>query len=226
MNVGTIPPQRSFESPEEDKNRYDVLYKIVIIGDTSVGKSNLLAQFTSEDGIAFDPNLRPTVGAEFGTKNLTHSDGTKIRVRIWDTAGQERYRSITKSHYRRAAGAIVLYDVTNPKSLHSAKNYWIREVRDAAERETTLDSCIMFIGNKIDLISAVSEKQHLATAKEIGAPMQGMTSAKTGQNVTKIFEELVFTIYETELRNGTVVKKDTIALRDSEFQSKDQGGCC
>mmetsp|Transcript_28097 Transcript_28097/g.36816 ORF Transcript_28097/g.36816 Transcript_28097/m.36816 type:complete len:206 (-) Transcript_28097:127-744(-) len=202
---------------------YDELYKIVIVGDTSVGKTNLLAQYTHEDeGGYFDPHQRPTIGVEFGTRTILHPDGTKIKAQIWDTAGQERYRSIANSHYRRAAGAIIVYDVTNPQSLKSVKNYWIGEVKKAAEPDSVLNECIMLIGNKIDLISAVSEKQHNATASEIGVSLHGLTSAKTAQNVGEAFEKLLFAIYETSKRKN-VSKKKGINL---EKANKNSDGCC
>jgi small GTP-binding protein len=106
---------RARRSPGRDD--FDVLYKIVLVGDAGVGKTNLLACFIrnaeltpvrpGEAVSTFHEMLKPTIGVEFGTKTIVHADGTRIRTQIWDTAGQERYRAITQSHYRRAAGAIL-----------------------------------------------------------------------------------------------------------------------
>ncbi|CAN0238107.1 unnamed protein product, partial [Phaeothamnion confervicola] len=120
---------------------YDVLYKIVLVGDAAVGKTNLLGYYTSADkhpradGTApsFSDTRKATVGVEFATMIVKHADGTRIKAQIWDTAGQERYRAITSSHYKRAAGALLVFDVTNRRSFENAKNVWLRELRNSAE---------------------------------------------------------------------------------------------
>jgi len=143
-------------------DEFDVLYKIVLVGDAGVGKTNLLACFTrnaAENGpmepgqqvSTFHETRKPTIGVEFGTKIVVHPDGTRMRAQIWDTAGQERYRAITTSHYRRAAGAILVYDVANKKSFHNALQTWLHDLKEAADKERGFLSCIMLVGNKIDL---------------------------------------------------------------------------
>mmetsp|Transcript_7882 Transcript_7882/g.10366 ORF Transcript_7882/g.10366 Transcript_7882/m.10366 type:complete len:202 (-) Transcript_7882:39-644(-) len=199
---------------------YDELYKIVIVGDSGVGKTNLLKQFVKDDGSSFDHNTRPTVGVEFGTKTVIHN-GVRIKVQIWDTAGQERYRSITNSHYKRAAGALIVYDVSNPKSFESVQNYWANEVIRAAEPGSTLVECRSLVGNKIDLVSEVSEKQHKAALSKIKLKYSGLTSAKTNQNVCQVFEDLIIAIYEHDKKEENGLGKG-IKLGAQEGEK----GCC
>ncbi|GMI32574.1 hypothetical protein TeGR_g3110, partial [Tetraparma gracilis] len=107
---------------------FDAMYKIVLVGDAGVGKTNLLGYYCSPDedkvqqnGVAktFNLAVKPTVGVEFATKIITHKSGARIKAQIWDTAGQERYRAITNSHYRRAAGALLVYDVSARSSFEN-----------------------------------------------------------------------------------------------------------
>mmetsp|Transcript_19255 Transcript_19255/g.37756 ORF Transcript_19255/g.37756 Transcript_19255/m.37756 type:complete len:225 (+) Transcript_19255:566-1240(+) len=191
-------------------DEFDVLYKIVLVGDAGVGKTNLLACFTrnAENGSyepgkvvsTFHETRKPTIGVEFGTKTIVHPDGTRIRTQIWDTAGQERYRAITTSHYRRAAGAILVYDVANKKSFQNALDTWLNDLKEAADKERGFLSCIMLVGNKIDLEAElevgkyISEALHTSACEEHGL-LSMRTSAKTGQNVTRAFEELVINVH-------------------------------
>ena len=87
---------------------YDLLFKLILIGDSAVGKSNILLKYLKNE---FDQNSRATVGVEFGTKNVL-INGKKVKIQIWDTAGQERYRSITSAYYKGAKGAFIVYDIT------------------------------------------------------------------------------------------------------------------
>lgn len=100
------------EKTEED---YEFLFKIVIIGDSGVGKTNILSRFTKND---FNLGCKPTIGVEFATKTI-QVDGKNIKAQIWDTAGQERYRAITTSYYRGAVGALTLYDITKESSFNN-----------------------------------------------------------------------------------------------------------
>lgn len=138
----------------------DVLYKIILLGDAGVGKTNLLAYFAAgndvrkdDSGVAetFKEGRKPTIGVEFGSKTITHPDGTRIRAQIWDTAGQERYRAITSAHYRRASGALLVYDVSSRKSFENARDTWLKDLRENADEDLGILSCIMLVGNKTDL---------------------------------------------------------------------------
>merc|ERR1711865_615522 len=98
----------------------------------------------------FHAMRKPTIGVEFGTRIVEHPSGVRIKAQIWDTAGQERYRAITSSHYRRAAGALLVYDVTKKETFKNAKESWLKELMETADEDGTLKSCTMLVGNKID----------------------------------------------------------------------------
>merc|ERR1712232_1369932 len=103
---------------------YKYLFKYIIVGDTAVGKSCLLLQFTDK---RFQPVHDLTIGVEFGSRTLT-IDGSQVKLQIWDTAGQEKFRSITRSYYRGAAGALLVYDITRRETFESL-GAWLEDCR-------------------------------------------------------------------------------------------------
>merc|ERR1712199_65665 len=121
---------------------YAYLFKYIIIGDTGVGKSCLLLQFTDR---RFQPIHDLTIGVEFGARMIT-IDEKNIKLQIWDTAGQESFKSITRSYYRGAAGALLVYDITR-RDTFSHLTRWLEEVRQNGNP----DIMVMLIGNKADL---------------------------------------------------------------------------
>uniref|UniRef100_A0A2K6F864 Ras-related protein Rab-25 n=1 Tax=Propithecus coquereli TaxID=379532 RepID=A0A2K6F864_PROCO len=116
-------------------DEYDYLFKVVLIGDSGVGKSNLLSRFTRND----------TIGVEFATRSI-QVDGKTIKAQIWDTAGQERYRAITSAYYRGAVGALLVYDIAKHLTYENVER-WLKELRDHADSNIV----IMLVGNKSDL---------------------------------------------------------------------------
>ncbi len=122
---------------------YDYLFKIVLVGDSSVGKSNLLLRFTRDE---FNSDSRSTIGVEFSTKVTALADGKIAKAQIWDTAGQERYRSITSAYYRGALGALLVYDMTSRSSFENVE-IWLSELKTHADTGTK----IILVGNKSDL---------------------------------------------------------------------------
>merc|ERR1719313_1581927 len=129
-------------------DEYDYLFKVVLIGDSEVGKSNLLLRFTRDE---FNLESRSTIGVEFASKAVKLSDGKIAKAQIWDTAGQERYRAITSAYYRGALGALLVYDVAKRTSFESIER-WLSELKDHAD----MNIQTMLVGNKSDL-------QHLRT---------------------------------------------------------------
>ena len=121
---------------------YDMIFKIVLIGDASVGKTNILSKYLNDE---FDPNSKATVGVEFATKNFTIEENV-VKAQIWDTAGQERYRSITSAYYKGAKGCLLVYDITRKASFETIDR-WISELKSTSENNLT----IILIGNKCDL---------------------------------------------------------------------------
>ncbi|XP_074149047.1 ras-related protein Rab-14 isoform X2 [Sminthopsis crassicaudata] len=121
---------------------YSYIFKYIIIGDMGVGKSCLLHQFTEKKFMADCPH---TIGVEFGTRIIEVS-GQKIKLQIWDTAGQERFRAVTRSYYRGAAGALMVYDITR-RSTYNHLSSWLTDARNLTNPNTV----IILIGNKADL---------------------------------------------------------------------------
>ncbi|OWM84866.1 hypothetical protein CDL15_Pgr027653 [Punica granatum] len=169
---------------EED---YEYLFKAVLIGDSGVGKSNLLSRFTRDE---FCFESKSTIGVEFATRTL-QVEGKCVKAQIWDTAGQERYRAITSAYYRGALGALLVFDVTKPKSFENV-NRWLKELRDHADSNIV----IMLIGNKTDLkhLRAVSTDDAQSYAEREGLSFIE-TSALEATNVEKAFQTILSEIY-------------------------------
>uniref|UniRef100_A0A0M3I2J9 Ras-related protein Rab-25 n=1 Tax=Ascaris lumbricoides TaxID=6252 RepID=A0A0M3I2J9_ASCLU len=123
-------------------DEYDYLFKVVLIGDSGVGKSNLLSRFTRNE---FCLESKSTIGVEFATRTI-EMEGRRIKAQIWDTAGQERYRAITSAYYRGAVGALLIYDIAKHVTFENVER-WLKELRDHAESNIV----IMLVGNKSDL---------------------------------------------------------------------------
>jgi len=160
--------------------------KLLIIGESGVGKSSLLLRFTDD---AFDPEQAATIGVDFKVKTVK-VNGDKVKLAIWDTAGQERFRTLTPSYYRGGQGVILVYDVTNRESYSKIEN-WLTELETYS---TNQDLVKMLVGNKCDLEShgerAVSKEEGLKTARK-HQMMFIEASAKTREGVACAFEELV-----------------------------------
>ena len=104
---------------------YDMMFKILLLGDSGVGKSSLLLRYTKNQ---FNPDIRSTIGVEFGVKFI-EIDNIKLKIQIWDTAGMERYRSLTSSYYKGAKGVVIVYDICRKESFDQLKQYWINEIK-------------------------------------------------------------------------------------------------
>ncbi|KAF9972469.1 hypothetical protein BGZ73_004414 [Actinomortierella ambigua] len=168
---------------------YDFLFKIVLIGDSGVGKSNILSRFTRGD---FNLESKSTIGVDFGARTVQVEDGKMIKAQIWDTAGQERYRAITAAYYRGAVGALLLYDITQQGTFESVSR-WLSEVREHADSNII----IMLVGNKSDLrhLRAIPTEDGKSFAQENGL-MFIETSALDSTNVDVAFTDLLTEIYK------------------------------
>ena len=158
---------------------YAYLFKYIVIGDTGVGKSCLLLQFTDK---RFRQQHDLTIGVEFGATNIRINE-KNIKLQIWDTAGQESFKSITRSYYRGAAGALLVYDITR-RDTFTHLTRWLEEVRQHGNP----DMCIMLVGNKSDLETRrqVSTEEGERFAQEHNLIFME-TSAKTSANVEAAF---------------------------------------
>ncbi|KAH0661247.1 hypothetical protein KY284_026178 [Solanum tuberosum] len=168
-------------------HEYDYLFKIVLIGDSGVGKSNILSRFTRNE---FCLESKSTIGVEFATRTL-QVEGKTVKAQIWDTAGQERYRAITSAYYRGAVGALLVYDITKGQTFDNVQR-WLRELRDHADSNIV----IMMAGNKSDLshLRAVSEQDGQNLAEKEGLSFLE-TSALEAVNVDKAFQTILTEIY-------------------------------
>ena len=160
---------------------FDYQIKYILIGDTAVGKSNILLRFMQN---SFFEGYKATIGVEFGEKNLK-LDYLNFKLQIWDTSGQETYQSITRSYYRNAACAVIVYDVTNKNSYLNVQS-WIKECWENSSGYALL----VLVGNKIDLeenrVIMRGEAEEFARENKM---IYIETSAKTGENVEKVLME-------------------------------------
>ncbi|KAM0909921.1 hypothetical protein ACQ4PT_014512 [Festuca glaucescens] len=182
---------------------YDYLFKVVLIGDSGVGKSNLLTRFTRNE---FSLESKSTIGVEFATRSI-HVDDKVVKAQIWDTAGQERYRAITSAYYRGAVGALVVYDVTRHVTFENVER-WLRELKD----HTDANIVIMLVGNKADLrhLRAVPTEDAKAFAEREGTFFME-TSALEAMNVEDSFTEVLSQIYRVVSKKALDIGDDPAA---------------
>ena len=172
------------------------IFKYIIIGDMGVGKSCLLHQFTDKKFLSDSPH---TIGVEFGTRVVDVGEKS-IKLQIWDTAGQERFRAVTRSYYRGAAGAILVYDITRRQTFSHITS-WLQDAKNLTNPQTVM----MLIGNKQDLEQSreVSYEEASKLAEENGLLFYEC-SGKTGCNVEEAFVETAKTIYENIVTGALV----------------------
>ncbi|KAM4549788.1 ras-related protein Rab-42a [Fundulus heteroclitus] len=176
-------------------------FRIILLGDSTVGKSSLLKRFT--DGIYSDV-ADPTVGVDFYARSLDIEPGVKIKLQLWDTAGQERFRSITTSYYRNSVGGLLVFDLTNRKTFDHVRE-WHKEV---SEHILPHHMVYILIGHKSDLNKdrKVSRDEAEQLAAELGIRYIE-TSAKCNSNVDRAFELLTRDIFEL-MKMGEIVTRD------------------
>lgn len=197
---------------------YDYLFKLLLIGDSGVGKSCLLLRFADD---SYVESYISTIGVDFKIRTV-EQDGKTIKLQIWDTAGQERFRTITSSYYRGAHGIIVVYDVTDEDSFNNVKQ-WLKEIEHYANENVNK----LLVGNKCDLTAnkVVSYETAKAFADEIGIPFLE-TSAKDSTNVEQAFMTMT-----GEIKNRMASQPTMSNNRPSTVQMRGQpvnqsSGCC
>ena len=186
---------------EGEETNYELLYKIIIIGDAAVGKSNILTRYIKNE---FCQNTKSTVGVELGIKFIKIK-GVNTKIQIWDTAGQERYRAITSSYYKGSHGCFIVYDITNQSSFDNVEKWY-----EHVQKEAGKDISIILVGNKSDLENErkVSKEKGEDLAKNLNCPFFE-TSAFSGINISQIFQELGNNIFE---RTGGVKNEEDLDI--------------
>lgn len=208
---------------------YAYLFKNIIIGDTNVGKSCLMLQFIEG---RFKPSLDPTVGVEFASRTCLIRD-QPVKLQIWDTAGQESFKSITRSYFRGAIGALVVFDITNEESFRNV-NRWLQEIINGTSKSIV----ILLVGNKADLADqrkvSREEAERLAASHRIEYIE---VSAKNGENVHQAFERVASRILEG-IESGQIDPMNEFGIKLGNARSEEQrprtntsrgtnnSGCC
>lgn len=206
------------------KRDYDHLFKLVLIGDSGVGKSCLLLRFADD---AFTESYISTIGVDFRFRTVKVEKKT-VKLQIWDTAGQERFRTITSAYYRGADGIIMVYDVTNQESFDHV-NDWLSEVNRYASEGT----CKLLVGNKSDKgDKVVSTDKAKSFADSLGIQFLE-TSAKNASNVEEAFLTMtaeLIKMRETKGNNaGGATNADTVKVKAAKGGAPaggSSGGCC
>jgi Ras-related protein Rab-2A len=209
--------------------KFDYLLKYIIVGDASVGKSNLLLRFVYN---TFKSDYQTTIGVEFGEKNIKHNN-KMYQLQLWDTAGQEQFRSITRAYFKNSVCALVVYDITNRSSFENVKQ-WIEDCTNYMPK----NGYIVLVGNKCDL----EEKREIS--KDEGqqlADLHGLlffeTSAKTEVNVNEVFtkslEEIVkrinsdfYDLSDTNCGIKMLSNTRNNKLSNKKISNKKKKSCC
>ncbi|KAK3816688.1 MAG: ras family-domain-containing protein [Benniella sp.] len=198
---------------------YDYLIKLLLIGDSGVGKSCLLLRFSDD---SFTPSFITTIGIDFKIRTI-ELDGKRIKLQIWDTAGQERFRTITTAYYRGAMGILLVYDVTDERSFANIRNWFSNIEQHASEGVNKI-----LIGNKCDMPDkkVISREQGQALADEFGIRFLE-TSAKSNICVEEAFFSLARDIKRRMIDTQTIQTQNTNTLLGEERGGNKLGnGCC
>ncbi|GJQ11865.1 hypothetical protein GpartN1_g3656.t1 [Galdieria partita] len=198
---------------------YDYLFKLLLIGDSGVGKSCLLLRFADD---TYNESYISTIGVDFKIRTI-ELDGKTVKLQIWDTAGQERFRTITSSYYRGAHGIIIVYDVTDQESFNNVKT-WLHEIDRYANESVNK----LLVGNKNDLTT--KKVVDTATAKEF-ADSLGIkfleTSAKTSENVEQAFITMAQEIKERMASQPQTQKASSgVNIGANAQEVKESSSCC
>ena len=172
----------------------EYVFKIVILGDSAVGKTSLINQFVEN---AFEEDYKPTLGANIIRKDVILEElNTKVRLIVWDLAGQEKYNVVRSLYYQGCVGALLVYDITRMNTFNNIEAKWLDDFKKYVKRE----GVYLLIGNKSDLTSQrmISNEDGLKLAEKISASKFVETSAKLGENVDNAFKSLVSEILEKQ----------------------------
>ena len=201
---------------------YDKTCQILLIGDSSVGKTSLIQRYAN--GI-FKEEYLATVGLDYYTKQEMINDIT-VLVKLWDTAGQERFKALTPNYFRNAEGVVLAYDVTNSDSFDNLK-FWINSIKSNLG-EKNIFIPIIIIGNKIDMegMRDITKEDASKFAKENNYKYFE-TSAKTGQGVDEAIRDLVNQILENSDKNDAAKgERKSVKIEENKGNMEKKKGCC
>ena len=197
----------------------DTVYKVLLLGDSSVGKTCFLLRYCDN---SFQEVHLSTIGLDYRLKTMTLKNGKKVKLQIWDTAGQDRFRAITKNYYKGANGIILIYDVTDVQTFQNVKN-WINQIKE----EANPDVLVYLVGNKIDVQEeekVVKTEEGQKMAEEYKLPFSE-ASAKEGINIDEIFQELLEKIDEAYTKSETP-NKNKEKKKNKLYTGKKKSSCC
>lgn len=199
---------------------YDHLFKLLIIGDSGVGKSCILQRFAGEN---FSGTYISTIGVDFKIRTLTIDD-ERVKLQVWDTAGQERFRTITSTYYRGTHGVIIVYDVTNPESFANVKR-WLYEIDQNCDSVSRI-----LVGNKDDIVAkkVILTSDAKKLAEQLGIQLFE-TSARDGKNIEEMFlamTRLVLRAKKDQQARLQMQATDTLRLTAKSPRSKRKKKCC
>ncbi|EOA29566.1 hypothetical protein CARUB_v10016243mg [Capsella rubella] len=206
-------------APARARSDYDYLIKLLLIGDSGVGKSCLLLRFSDD---TFTTSFITTIGIDFKIRTVK-LDAKRIKLQIWDTAGQERFRTITTAYYRGALGILLVYDVTDESSFNNIRN-WMKNIEQHAFDSVNK----ILVGNKADMDES---KRGQALADEYGIKFFE-TSAKTNQNVEQVFLSIAKDIKQRLTETDTKVEPQGIKItkqdanKASSSSTTEKSACC
>ncbi|KAL1196621.1 Ras-related protein RABE1d [Cardamine amara subsp. amara] len=211
-------------APARARSDYDYLIKLLLIGDSGVGKSCLLLRFSDD---TFTTSFITTIGIDFKIRTV-ELDGKRIKLQIWDTAGQERFRTITTAYYRGAMGILLVYDVTDESSFNNIRN-WMKNIEQHASDNVNK----ILVGNKADMDEskrAVPTAKGQALADEYGIKFFE-TSAKTNLNVESVFLSIAKDIKQRLTETDTKVEPQGIKITKQDVASSsssttEKSACC
>ncbi|KAL5740883.1 hypothetical protein ACOSP7_029761 [Xanthoceras sorbifolium] len=211
-------------APARARADYDFLIKLLLIGDSGVGKSCLLLRFSDD---SFTTSFITTIGIDFKIRTI-ELDGKRIKLQIWDTAGQERFRTITTAYYRGAMGILLVYDVTDESSFNNIRN-WMRNIEQHAADSVNR----ILVGNKADMDEskrAVPTAKGQALADEYGIKFFE-TSAKTNFNVEQVFFSIARDIKQRLAETDSKAEPQTIKISKPDpakgsTSAPEKSACC
>ena len=197
---------------------YDEKCQLLIIGDSTVGKTSILSRFTEG---TFSPNYLATVGLDFFTKD-EYFNNKIVRIKIWDTAGQERYNALTQGFFRNAHGILIVYDVTNSETFDNLK-YWVQSIHTHLGEKGNVK--VIIIGNKIDLKREIKKEDAQKYAEENGYKYFE-TSALSGEGIEESIKYLVQQVLESQAKNQEANNNDKIRISKDDNKKEEKKCNC